>query len=400
MSEPTVIYKEEPFIARYDNIVSGSECRTLIELSKHQLQPAKVIGQTDVVTSEFRKSDFAWFHHLSHDVVRQVSERVASIVGQPLHYAEQLQVAKYGVGGKFGAHFDTYDLTTVAGKKFYAEGGQRLYTALLYLNTVNAGGETYFPELNLDISPTEGTLIVFENCRKGTNEAHPLSFHGSRELREGEKWIATLWFRERPQYEPSRKAEPPVPAAETKPYEYGAEVARVEEQNTDADRDRQPVYTADRSVELPAKEPGRNMPHAKVVAQRGFDRREIHMRGFKVTTDIVAEGDQYSLGPDPAEMMLGALGSCIAQVALSLAADRGIALEYLEVDVTGRMTAADRWSPPALNNIAYKLVILSPSPTDDILKLHKAVERSCPSLQLLAEPQQIAGTFSHTKTNG
>ncbi|WP_063857982.1 2OG-Fe(II) oxygenase [Paenibacillus sp. A3] len=395
MREPSVVFHEEPLVASYGQAVSGPECRQLIELARHQLEPAKVIGEKEVVASEFRKSDFAWFHHDSHPLVREVSERIAALVGQPLHYAENLQIARYGAGGKFGAHFDTYDLNTVAGKKFYDEGGQRLYTALLYLNTVDAGGETYFPELNLDITPSEGTLIVFENCKKGTNDRHPLSLHGSRELREGEKWIATLWFRERPQYMPRQtvsdpqKASPSVPAMlpPAKADRQG-EVRKLQE------------VVADRKQEQPSPaEPSKLQ--AKVVALGGSGKREIQMRGFQVTTDVLAEvGEQYNSGPGPAEMMFGALGSGLAQIALSLAASRGITLQYLDVEVTGELTTDDAWAPPAIRNISYKLNILSPHSTDEILRLHKAVERSCPSLHLLTDPQPVSGSFAHIKTNG
>ncbi|WP_010495278.1 OsmC family protein [Paenibacillus elgii] len=397
MREPSVVFHEEPLVASYEQVVSGPECRQLIELARHQLEPAKVIGEKEVVASEFRKSEFAWFHHDSHPLVREVSERLAALAGRPLHYAESLQIARYVVGGRFGAHFDTYDLNTVDGKRFYDQGGQRLYTALLYLNTVDAGGETYFPELNLDIAPSEGNLIVFETCKWGTNERHPLSLHGSRELREGEKWIATLWFRERPQYEPRQAASDPQKTAPSVPAmlpptkaDQQIEVRKLQE------------VVAERKPEQ--FRPGEGEPsklEAKVVAMGGSGKREIHMRGFQITTDAMAEaGEQYGLGPGPAEMMLGALGSGIVQVALSLAAARGITLQYLDVEVTGELSTDDAWTPAALRSISYKVNVLSPNPTDEILRLHKAVERSCPSLHLLADPQQVNGSFVHLKTSG
>ncbi|MCP1308925.1 2OG-Fe(II) oxygenase [Paenibacillus tyrfis] len=395
MREPSVVFHEEPLVASYEQAVSGPECRQLIELARHQLEPAKVIGEKEVIASEFRKSEFAWFHHDSHPLVREVSERLAALVGQPLHYAENLQIARYGVGGKFGAHFDTYDLNTVMGKKFYDQGGQRLYTALLYLNTVDAGGETFFPELNLDITPSEGKLIVFENCKRGTNERHPLSLHGSRELREGEKWIATLWFRERAQYVPRQKVSDPQEASLSVPAmlppakaDRQVEVRKLQE------------VVADRKQEQPRPAESSKL-QAKVVAMGGSGKREIQMRGFQVTTDVIAEaGEQYSLGPGPAEMMLGALGSGLAQIALSLAAARGITLQYLDVEITGELSTDDAWAPAAIRNISYKLNILSPHSTDEILRLHKAVERFCPSLHLLTDPQPVSGSFAHIKTNG
>ncbi|WP_079909950.1 OsmC family protein [Paenibacillus sp. 32352] len=384
--KPSVIYQQEPLIAKYEQVVTTAECRQLIEMAQNSLQPAKVIGQTEVVTSDFRKSDFAWFNHHANETVIRVCKRVASIVGQPLHYAENLQIARYLVGGKFGAHYDTYDLSTVAGKNFFHQGGQRLYTALLYLNSTNAGGETYFPELNLDIVPTEGTLLVFENCKKGTNETHPLSLHGSRELKEGEKWIATLWFREKAQY--------------VAPWTQAAVEEQMLPENKEPQAERMepmPVSGMPDPEPATASTSGSQTLSAKVVAKGSGGKREIHFRGFSVQTNYMAEDGQYDRGPSPGEMILGALGSCVTQTALALAAERKIVLQKVEVEVEGELAQNDPWSAPSLHNISYQLNIVSPESTDTILKLHNAVTRVCPSLHLLTDPQTVRRTFVHVQ---
>ncbi|WP_282941181.1 OsmC family protein [Paenibacillus sp. RC67] len=388
---PSVVYQNEPLIARYEQVVTTQECRQLIELAQNLLQPAKVIGQTEVVTSDFRKSDFAWFEHHTNEIVSRVCDRIASIVGHPVQYAESLQVARYLVGGKFGAHYDTYDLSSVVGKKFYDEGGQRLYTALLYLNTTQAGGETYFPELQLDIVPTEGTLLVFGNCKKGTNQTHPLSLHGSRELKEGEKWIATLWFREKEQY--------PAPKARVTEGDSIAQQASPPEKKAEEPKPLTPVQVTDKVAMTGTFSPKTEKLAAKVVSKGSTGKREIHMRSFQVYTNMLAESDHYDQGPSPGELMLGALGSCITQTTLAMAAYRGITLQYVEVEVSGEVNNDDRWSTPSLHNISYKLSILSPDLTDTILKLHNAVTRACPSLHLLADPQTVEGAFVHLKSN-
>lgn len=200
MKPLTILHEKDPVIAYYNQVASPEECQELIDLAKENLKPSNVIGPTELKLSESRKSDNTWLDHHQSKTVIQVTERIASIVGRPLHYAEMLQVARYQVGGKFDAHFDAYFPSTEPGKAYLFEGGQRILTALLYLNTVKEGGETCFPELSLEVSPNQGNLLVFENTIKETNEAHPLSIHAARPVKEGEKWIATLWFREKPQY--------------------------------------------------------------------------------------------------------------------------------------------------------------------------------------------------------
>jgi prolyl 4-hydroxylase len=201
MKDPTIIYHEKaPFIAYYENVANQQECKELTDLAKGKLQPSAVLGDSKKKLSSARKSDQAWIHHNFNEKVLQISERIASIVGQPLNHAEKLQIVRYQPGGMFNAHFDTFQSSSKLGREYLLKGGQRIYTALLYLNTVQAGGETFFPALSLDISPTQGNLLVFENFSRETNQVHLLARHGSRPLKEGEKWIATLWFREKPQY--------------------------------------------------------------------------------------------------------------------------------------------------------------------------------------------------------
>ncbi|WP_226536841.1 prolyl hydroxylase family protein [Fictibacillus halophilus] len=194
MKEPSIVYSKSPFIASYDNVLSQEECQILMDLAKANLQPSTVVGGTNT-----RKSDTAWLPHSLNEHVQLITNRIASIAGQPLSHAEQLQIVRYQVGGRFDAHLDTFSPSTPLGRKYLENGGQRILTALLYLNTVRgAGGETFFPSLNFEVAPSQGNLLVFEDCYKNTNQPHPLSLHGSHPLRAGEKWIATLWFREKP----------------------------------------------------------------------------------------------------------------------------------------------------------------------------------------------------------
>jgi prolyl 4-hydroxylase len=201
MKEPTIMYHDKsPFIAYYENVVNEEECKELIDLAKGKLKPSAVVGDSKKSFSSARKSEHAWLHHNINENVLHISERIASIVGQPLNYAEKLQIVRYQPGGKFNTHLDTFQSSGKLGREYLLKGGQRTYTALLYLNSVDAGGETFFPAFSLDITPIQGNLLVFESFSKETNQVHLLSKHGSRPLIDGEKWIATLWFREKPQY--------------------------------------------------------------------------------------------------------------------------------------------------------------------------------------------------------
>jgi prolyl 4-hydroxylase len=75
-------------------------------------------------------------------------------------------------------------------------GGQRIITVIMYLNSLaSAGGETYFPYLNLKIEPMTGRAIVWYNVDEN-GEIDRSTFHEARPVEKGEKWIATKWLRE------------------------------------------------------------------------------------------------------------------------------------------------------------------------------------------------------------
>ena len=96
------------------------------------------------------------------------------------------------------------------------------------------------------------------------------------------------------------------------------------------------------------------------------------------------------------ELQLGVLGSCLTHVFLIQAADRGVPLDALEVEVSGQIDPRGgqpgyEHIPVYPHDIAYTVHIASPASDEEIAALHEAVERACPILNLLANPQQIAG---------
>ena len=76
-----------------------------------------------------------------------------------------------------------------------ANGGQRVATVVMYLNTPECGGATTFPDAHFEAAAIKGNAVFFSYDR-----AHPASrsLHGGAPVVAGEKWIATKWLRERP----------------------------------------------------------------------------------------------------------------------------------------------------------------------------------------------------------
>jgi uncharacterized OsmC-like protein len=140
---------------------------------------------------------------------------------------------------------------------------------------------------------------------------------------------------------------------------------------------------------------------ARVSAEGRSGVRRIRIRDFQVISDSGPDFAGYNLGPSSPELQLGVLGSCLTHVFLIHAADRGVPLDSLEVEVSGQLDPrAGRPGfeqiPVYPHNLSYTVHITSPASSEEIAALHEAVERACPILNLLLNPQQISGTIALT----
>lgn len=142
---------------------------------------------------------------------------------------------------------------------------------------------------------------------------------------------------------------------------------------------------------------------AQVRAEGRSGVRRIRIRDFQVISDSPADFAGYDLGPGSPELQLGVLGSCLTHIFLIHAADREVPLDSLEVEVSGQMDyragqAGHEEIPVYPHNIQYVVHIQSPASAEVLAELHEAVERACPILNLLANPQTITGRLELTTT--
>lgn len=89
---------------------------------------------------------------------------------------------KYAINWKFQfSNIENVSIQrySVEDKQFYGyhwDGGPksgRIVSCLLYLNTVDEGGETYFPHFDLSIKPVQGRLAIFPSTYSYGHEAKP-----------------------------------------------------------------------------------------------------------------------------------------------------------------------------------------------------------------------------------
>jgi len=148
----------QPNIFVVKDFLSDEECEHLINTAKDRLRPCNEISAGVNRTGWglfFREGEE------NHKVVRGILERMAQYVPVTSD-SEVMQVMRYNDGEETSAHFDYFNPLTPNGAMKIGIYGQRIATFLMYLNDVEEGGATIFPELNLRVAPkkTRRTCIL------------------------------------------------------------------------------------------------------------------------------------------------------------------------------------------------------------------------------------------------
>ena len=186
-----------PRILLFGNLLSAEECEQMIQMSRDKLERSSVVnnetGAYDI--HPHRTSYGTYFNRGENELIRRIEDRIAELVQYPLENGEPIQILHYEPGGEYKPHFDYFDPKQPGNEQVLKQGGQRIATLIMYLNTVEAGGSTVFPEVGIDVLPRRGNAVYFAYCSEnGTLD--PRSLHGGSPVGAGEKWIATKWFRQ------------------------------------------------------------------------------------------------------------------------------------------------------------------------------------------------------------
>jgi len=191
-----VMAMQVPRVVVLSGFLSDEECQALISAASPRMQRSLTVDHqtgADQVHAQ-RTSHGMFFSRGENEVIQRIENRLAKLLNWPVENGEGLQVLHYQPGHEYKPHYDYFDPNEPSAATVLARGGQRVATVLMYLNEPTRGGGTTFPSVNLEISPQKGSAVFFNYDR-----AHPVSrtLHGGAPVREGEKWVATKWLRER-----------------------------------------------------------------------------------------------------------------------------------------------------------------------------------------------------------
>lgn len=180
------------FVVR--NFLAKNECDQLIALIDKDRQPSGLLSESP--DPEFRTSESCNLR-LTDRINRIVEGKINGLMGIPPEQGETIQGQRYAVGQQFKEHHDFFYTSEPYWPVQEREGGQRTWTAMIFLNEPETGGQTAFPKAGIQVTPRTGNLLAWNNLDE-YGEPNMYSLHTGRPVEAGVKYVITKWYRERP----------------------------------------------------------------------------------------------------------------------------------------------------------------------------------------------------------
>ncbi|NOU50736.1 2OG-Fe(II) oxygenase [Pseudoalteromonas sp. JBTF-M23] len=171
----------------------------LVEYAQSRLDPVELYGKTTSreKVSDIRDNEQFIGDILSDNMLVSVSQRLMCMHNlAQLPFAEPPVFYRYRDGQQYKWHCDFIVPSTEEIRQELSFFGQRIATTVLNLTDNFKGGETSFKKWQIDVSAKVGQLIQFFSIENG--QLDPNSVHAGLPVHEGEKWVCTLWFRDKP----------------------------------------------------------------------------------------------------------------------------------------------------------------------------------------------------------
>lgn len=198
---PSVRLSHAPLIEVIRGFASPSLCRWLRRRGQEEQTPAIL---NDVATGRPRldpaRTNTARSFGLAQTdmVVLLAQARLAAATGASIQMMEPPNVMRYAPGQRFAPHLDSFQPQEPGFARMVEVLGQRVTTALIYLNDDYQGGETDFPRVGVRFKGRAGDALLFRNVRPdGSPDA--LSLHAGLPTSRGDKWVLSQWIRNRVQ---------------------------------------------------------------------------------------------------------------------------------------------------------------------------------------------------------
>jgi prolyl 4-hydroxylase len=180
------------FVVR--DFLSAAECEQLVRLIDKSRTPSQLLAPT--ADPDFRTSESCNMNPEDR-IVRIVEAKITRLLGIDPVNGETIQGQRYATGQRFKAHHDFFYTDQPYWQEMDRTGGQRTWTAMVFLNQPEGGGQTFFEKAGVKITPRTGNLLAWNNM-DAAGHPNPFSVHEGMPVTAGVKYIITKWHRERP----------------------------------------------------------------------------------------------------------------------------------------------------------------------------------------------------------
>jgi prolyl 4-hydroxylase len=185
-----------PDVTVYSHFLTDAQCDELVSQAGTNLKRSSVVDKDTggSVVNEARTSSGTFFRRGQTPLIKYVEQRISDLTGIPVEHGEGLQILRYEVGQQYKPHHDYFDSNNKGFANIVKDGGQRIGTFLIYLNTPIKGGGTVLPEAGVTVTANKGNALLFKYPKASADEK---TLHGGEPVEAGVKWVATKWLRER-----------------------------------------------------------------------------------------------------------------------------------------------------------------------------------------------------------
>lgn len=194
---------------RVKNFLSSEECKYIINYAINKVKRSYVMNagggskKSDVRTSShvfIKQTENDFFRELVKKINKKIKELTGEVI--PLENYESFQIVRYKPSKDnksaqfYKQHYDTCNKINKSCQDDMKRGGFRYLTFFIYLNTVDKGGETEFPNLGTKTKAIKGNAVLWYNLDDSKKEREACSLHaGASPKGKTNKWGINVWVR-------------------------------------------------------------------------------------------------------------------------------------------------------------------------------------------------------------
>ncbi len=189
--------------------LSSDDCKYIIKYATKKVKRSRVMNPTGgSQKSNVRTSSHVFIKTNENDFFRKllikINDKVKELTGEkiPLENYESFQIVRYKpssdkkIAQFYRQHYDACNTINKSCQYDMKRGGLRYLTFFIYLNTVDEGGETEFPNLDKKVKAIKGNATLWYNLNDSKTEREPCSLHaGASPKGKTKKWGINVWIR-------------------------------------------------------------------------------------------------------------------------------------------------------------------------------------------------------------